>query len=173
MKHALTTILTLLLTSFASLALAPKGFETASIHIGYLSQETFGERISVHDLGDYIKHLQAICSQFFVEATTPEDLSIVVVVKPEKRSRVWFVSSRAPTISERRDDLRAELEAILPPVVHGGPIAFAIEGRIAGGHTKGKSKAGPPPVPSEWQDALSKLVEPAPFDRVLPLIWPD
>jgi hypothetical protein len=174
MKRILTTILTLLLTSFASLALDPQmGFATASIHIGYMSQEALGERVSVHDLGDYIKRLQAVCSQFFAQTTIPEDLSIVVAVKPGKRSKVWFVSSRAPASSERRDDLRAELEAVPPPAVHGGPIAFAIEGRIAGGHTKGESKAGPPPVPNEWQDALSKLVEPVPFDRVLPHIWPD
>jgi hypothetical protein len=174
MKHILTTTVTLLLTSFAVLALdPPTGFATASIHIGYLSQQVFGERVSVPDVSDYIKRLQAVCSEFFAQTTIPEDLSIVVVVKPGKRSKVWFVSSRAPASSEHRDNLRIELEAVTPSVVHGGPIAFAIEGRIAGGHTKGESKTGPPPVPNEWRDAISNLIEPTPFDRLLPRIWPD
>jgi hypothetical protein len=170
MKHILTAILSLLLTSFALLAIDhPKGFAMAEIHLGYLSQQAFAERVSVRDLADYTKRLQAVCSQFFAQTTIPEDLSIVVAVKPGKRSKVWFVSSRAPVSSERRDDLRAELEAVLPPVVHGGPIAFAIVGRIAGGQTKGETKAGPPPVPKEWRDAPS--IEPGPLDQVLPRIW--
>jgi hypothetical protein len=170
MKHILTAILSLLLTSFALLAIdPPKGFATASVHIGYLSQQAFAERVSVRDLADYTKRLQAVCSQFFAQTTIPEDLSIVVAVKPGKRSKVWFVSSRAPASSERRDDLRAELEAVLPPFVHGGPIAFAIVGRIAGGQIKGETKASPPPVPNEWRDALS--IEPGPLDQVLPRIW--
>jgi hypothetical protein len=149
-------------------------FETANINIGYLSQESFGERMTVQPLADYIKRLQGICTDFFVQAATQEDLDIVVAVKPGQLSRVWFVSSRTPAANEKRDQLRTKLEAIPPPATKGGPIAFAIRGRIARGSGKDPGPPGPPPTPKEWQDLLSKQKsESLSFDGLMRLVWPD
>ena len=111
--------------------------------------------------------------EFFAQTNTVEDLSIVVAVKSGKRSKVWFVSSRTPAPAERRDSLRTQLEALPPPIVRGGPIAFAIEGRVAGGISKGIREAAVPPTPPEWQEAISKLTGPTLFDGLLASIWPD
>ena len=69
--------------------------------------------------------------------------------------------------------LRTKLEAIPPPAAKGGPVAFAIRGRIAGGSSKDSKPAGPPPTPKEWEDVLSKQKESLPFDGLIRLVWPD
>ena len=174
MKTFALSVIILLLTSFAALALdTAKGFETASVNIGYLRQEDFGKRVAVKDIAAYIKRLQAICGEFFAQTATPEDLSILVAIKPTGRSRVWFVSSRTPAANEKRDQLRTKLEAVELPKVTGGPIAYAIESRIAGGSGKDAKEAGAPPTPKEWHDALSKQKEPLLFDGLLPLVFPE
>ena len=174
MKTFAISVLAPLLTSFSVLALdGAKGFETASVNIGYLRQKDFGARVTVNDIAAYIKRLQAVCDEFFAQATTPEDLSIIVAIKPTGHSRVWFVSSRTPAATEKRDQLRTKLEAVELPKVTSGPVAFAIESRIAGGSGKDAKEAGAPKTPKEWHDALSKQKEPLLFDRLLPLVWPD
>jgi hypothetical protein len=97
----------------------------------------------------------------------------VVAVKPSKVSKVWFISSRKPGAEEHRDDLRQKLEAIAVPAVRTGPIAFAIDGQIAGGVAKGEPKGGRPPTPSEWGDAIAKLTGPTHFDTLLEKVWPN
>jgi hypothetical protein len=156
-------------TSFG--ADSAKGFTTANLNIGYMPQEELGERVSVEELGSYFKRLEAVCVAFFADTITPENFDVVVAVKPGKRTKVWFVSSRPP--AERRDDLRAKLEAVVPPVLRGRPIAFAIQGRIAGGATEAKRHEAPSPTPAEWEEAITKLPEPTTFDGLLPRIWPD
>lgn len=174
MKALLFATLTLLTTILGVSALdSPKGFETASINIGYMSQQELGERVPVTELAAYIKRLQAICTESFAQTVTPEDLDIIVAVKPGNHTRVWFVSSRTPAANEKSDELRKKLETVASPKVTGGPIAFCINGRIAGGSGKAPKEAGAPPTPKEWQDALSKQKEPLLFDALLPLIWPE
>ncbi len=174
MRHLLIFLLTATIsTTLASGAGAAKGFDTASINIGYMSQEEFGHRVQVAELADYIKRLQAACTEFFAESTTAEDLEIVVAAKPGKVSRVWFISSRKPEAEEHRDDLRQKLEAVAVPAVRFGPIAFAIDGQIAGEIAKGKPKADGPPTPAEWEDAIAKLSGPSHFDALLEKVWPN
>ena len=174
MKNFAIAVSALLLFSPAAFALdAAKGFETTSLNIGYLREKEFGERVAVNEIVAYVKRLQAVCGEFFARTTTREDLSIVVAVKPTGQARVWLVSSRTPAAEEKRDQLRTQLEAVERPKVTGGPIAFAIESRIAGGSGQGGKEPGVPPTPKEWEAALSKLKEPLLFDGLLPLVWPE
>jgi hypothetical protein len=176
---------------------ASVGFDTAGVDL-YLPKETAAQRATPEDLATYTMLLQGACADFFAQATTPEDLDIVVAVRSGQRSRVWFIASlganataspdavRAKLETEGRepfpgssapalDGLRAKLDAIVPPEVTGGPIAFAIRGRIAGGATKTPIQPGAPPTPQEWKDVLDtiKTNQPLPFDDTLELVWPD
>jgi len=150
-----------------------QNFETANVNIGYLSQDVFSARMTVSKLADYVKRLQMVCADFFAQTATPEYLGIVVAVKPGRRSRVWFVSSSAAEANDYRDKLRAILENVLPPESTGGPVAFAISGRIAGGSGADSNPAGQPPMPREWRDAVSKAKAPVQFDEIIRLVWPD
>lgn len=148
-------------------------FETTCINIGYTSQDKFGQRIPVFVCADYIKHLEAVCTDSFARATVPEDLDIVVVVKPSGSSRVWFISSGAPADGDKREPLRKAIEAVPAPVPKDGPIGFAIEGCIAGGTGNKSELAFPVPVPKEWQEMLSTQKGSPQFDEVVKLVWPD
>ena len=134
----------------------------------YQPDNVLQERLSgsARGLADYVKRLESICEASFATAPTPETLNIIVAVRPGKRSRVWFVSSR-PTDTPQRQALRRKLEAITPCEVRGGPVAFALLG-VAGGD--GKSLKNPL-MPKEWEDAAKgkELLIP---DGVLDIVWP-
>src|SRR5437763_589197 len=101
---------------------------------------------SGEDLAAYIKRIEAACTAFFASETTPEQLDIVVGLKPQKKVRVWFVSSRRTSQDRSLITLRKKLEAIAPSPVHAGPVAFALRCTIA---------SAPPskeiPMPKEWR----------------------
>lgn len=173
MRSLLASLFLLLLAlAPVSAADAPKGFKTGDLNIGYLPQKDMGERVAVEELGKYFKSVEAICLEFFAGVTTPENFTVVVAVKPGKRAKIWFISSREPEAAEHRDELRQRLEAIPAPLVRGGPIAFALRGKLAGGVAPEASKDRPP-IPAEWQQVIDKLTGPASFDDLLPRIWPD
>jgi hypothetical protein len=165
-------VLVLLSLTPLTAADAPKGFKTRDLNIGYMPQKDMGERVAVEDLGKYFKSIEAICAEFFADVTTPENFTVVVVVKPGNRAKIWFISSRQPNAAEHRDDLHQRLEAVPAPVVRGGPIAFALRGKLAGGVAQEGNKDRPP-IPAEWQQVIDKLTGPADFDDLLPRIWPD
>jgi len=148
-------------------------FETTDINIGYLSQDEFGQRIAVGDLADYIKRLEAVCKAFFPQSSVPEDLDLIVVVKPAGRSRVWFVSSGTAEGGDQREPLRKALEGVSAPVTKGGPVGFDIQASIAGGTGNRSDVSGPPPLPKDWSDELSKHTGTVHFDDVVGLVWPD
>lgn len=119
-------------------------------------------------LANYIARLQSVCQSFLAGDKAPETLDIVVAVRPGKRSRVWFVSSTRPADDPRRRSLQKKLEKVAPCELNGGPIAFAIVVKIAGGDGGNRKE---PPMPKEWQDAADKgnLLIP---DGILDIIWP-
>ena len=173
MKSLVVSLLAIAWCVTAFAAEPANGFKLAGLNIGYLRSEEFGSRVAVPELAGYVKKLQADCEDFFAGTTTPENLDIVVAVKPGKVSRVWFVSSRSPAAGEKRDALRAKLEAVAAPDVSGGPIAFAMVGKIAGGDPAlPPENAGAPPVPAEWKDAPAKQDHAVQFDEVLASVWP-
>jgi hypothetical protein len=178
MKAIFFAIFTLLAASSPVLALdTAEGFETDHVVL-YQPDEVMQARLgAVADLANYVKQLQAVCTEFFATTKTPETLHIVVAVRPGKRARVWFVSSTRPAPDAQREPLRKKLEAIPPCDVHDGPVAFAISAKLAGGDGKNPKgdKDFKTPIPKEWQDAATatgkeRVLVP---DGLLDLIWPD
>lgn len=102
--------------------------------------------------GDYVERLRQVARRFFVGATAPETLSIVVELEPGRGSRVWLVSSTRPGGSPELAPLRALLEAVAPPDPREGPAAFALVASVAGGPSG--DRQSPPPVPDEWRQAF-------------------
>lgn len=124
---------------------------------------------SAEQLAAHIKRLIDVCTAFFVSEKTPERLDIIVGLKPERKVKVWFISSIRASQDKALIALRKKLETVRPCAVH-GPIAFALRCTIAGG---GSAKAtGEIPMPSEWRDAApgkSVLIPDGIFER----IWRD
>jgi hypothetical protein len=126
---------------------------------------------SVEDLTAYIKRLQAAGTSFFASEQKPESLDVVVGVKPGKRVKIRFISSRRPTEDKELDALRRKLEAVRPCSVHGGPVVFALNWTIAGGKPTAKQKTKSPfPIPEEWRSAGKDLSVP---DGIFGRVWPD
>src|SRR5215475_424127 len=50
--------------------------------------------------------VEEVCCSFFAGQTTPEMLDVVVVIKPGKRSRVWFVSDARSHEDARLNELK-------------------------------------------------------------------
>jgi hypothetical protein len=154
---------------------APKGFETSNIVL-YQDNDTLEHRLTAQPLADYIKKLQAVLTVYFADDTTPETFHTVVVLRPGKAVRVWFVSSRRPGDAQEFDVLRRNLESVAPADVQGGPVAFAISAKLAGGHSANKQDGAPfqPPIPKEWPEAAGNLKPTNPLqDAYLNAVWPD
>jgi hypothetical protein len=149
---------------------APQGFKSGSVVL-YQPDAPLSARLSSDaELASYIKRIFAVCTAFFASEKTPEELDIVVGLKPEKKVRVWFVSSRRSSQDKSLRALRAKLEAIAPCEVHSGPIAFALCCTIAGAPPRKDKEPYEPPIPKEWRDAGEGLLIP---DGIFEKIWRD
>ncbi len=179
MKVILYAIITYMVASSGALALdTAKGFATDHLVL-YQPNEELQERLPSGDatgLANYIKQIQAVCTEFFATTTRPENFTIVVAIRPGKRSCVWFISSTLPPTDLSREPLRKKLDMITACDVRGGPVAFAIVAQLAGGNTRipnVNDKDFSPPIPKEWSDAtLPKNHGPLP-GCYLDVIWPD
>lgn len=160
-------------TTTAATTEAPKPFETMGVEL-YLKKDVMAQRASNDDLATYTKALQSAAEDYFSAQKDPwrEDLDIVVAIKPGPQSRVWLVSRVFPEPDDRLSDLRDKLNAVPPPPVTGGPVAFCIHTQVAGGNDKPPSKIGSPPFPKEWSDALAKAgsTKPLAFDDMMALV---
>jgi len=125
----------------------------------------------------YVEELQEVTHNFFVGDATPETLSIVVVTRPGRRSRVWFVSSRRKGSSPDLEPLRRLLERVPPLEVRGGPVILGFTGLIAGGDGKDRPVGADyrNPIPDEWAAAARAAKDPPPVasDAYIDLVWPD
>jgi hypothetical protein len=152
------------------------GFQTSNIVL-YQANADLEVRIPSADaLADYIKKLQAVATDFFASDKTPENLDIVIVVKPGKKARAWFVSSIRPGTDPSLAPLRQKLEAVDPLDVKAGPVAFAISSTIAGAEAKPPPQNGKfqPPIPTGWTDAARQTKgDPAQFDDLVESVWPE
>ena len=155
-----------------TLAAAAKGFAVRNIVL-YQPNDVLKMRLSgPDDLAAYIQKLQAILTDYFQNATTPETLDIVVAVRPGNLSRIWFIPSSKSGILA---PLREKLDAVRPMDVREGPVAFAISANLAGGDGRDSSKGGSYqlPVPKEWRDAAKELKPPILMpDGFLNVVWP-
>jgi hypothetical protein len=125
----------------------------------------------------YTEKLQLVAHNFFVGDAVPETLSIVVVTRPGRRSRVWFVSSIRPGDSKELEPLRRLLEAVPPLDVRDGPLILGFTGLIAGGDGKDQTmgEGYRNPIPAEWREAVRTVKDPPAMcsDAYIDLVWPD
>jgi hypothetical protein len=127
---------------------------------------------SAADLAAYIKRIDAACTGFFASEKTPEQLDIVVGLKPHNKVRVWFVSSRRSSQDKSLVALRKKLEVIPSCEVHGGPIAVALCCTIAGASPPKDKEPYQPPMPKEWRAAIGEKSVLVP-DGIFEKIWRD
>jgi hypothetical protein len=108
-------------------------------------------------LDGYIRHVDRAAASALAKATAPGfKAALVIAVKPGGTSRAWLVSTGkiAPAL---RDDLTLAAEAVTPPAVQGGPVAFAIIFDAFGGGGKPVVDAAHPiPIPPEWRGKISQ-----------------
>lgn len=153
---------------------AAEGFETDHLAL-YQPDNILRHRVpSVEVLGEYMKKLQGLCEEHFAKQTKASNLTLVIAVRPGKRSKVWFIPRPTQATAIELDTLRKKLEAVTPLEVRGGPFAFAICGKIAGGvaETKAEKESGPP-LPEEWTTALTNSKQRGLIpDAALDLLWP-
>jgi hypothetical protein len=125
----------------------------------------------------YVELVQQVAHNFFVGDTVPETFSIVIITRPGRRSKVWFVSSYRPGNSPELEPLRRLLEAVPPMNVRDGPVILGLTALIAGGDGKDRPVGADyrNPIPAEWLAATSGLKQPPTFasDAYIDLVWPD
>jgi hypothetical protein len=154
----------------------PPGFAMVSVKF-YQPDEVLQRRLNAVDaLAAYIKKIVEVCSASLGPTAPPAALDVVVAVKPDKRARVWFVAGSptrpGPTALA---SLRGQLEALAPPDVKEGPVAFAIIGSL-GGATRPEAHrddASFIPMPDEWRNAIRGKPNVLAPDGILALVWGD
>lgn len=155
---------------------AAESFRTVNVAL-YQPEPVLQERLSgdVTELAQYVKRLEAECGRFFAATKDSAAVDVVVVLKPGRRSRVWFANA-VGAVSER--DLKAlapRLEKLPAAQVKGGPVAFAIRGSVNGGTPA--PLGSPVPVPQEWSRAITaskKTDLPVSLpEGPLRILWPD
>jgi len=127
---------------------------------------------NVTSLATYIKSVRTICESSF-QTEDAEALDIVIVMKPNGKSRVWFISTLLKMPD--RSKVKQAIEAVAVPSVKGGPIVFALCYNLNGvARMKTADGTIQPPIPDEWKaktkDIKGPLVMP---DGFIPLVWPD
>ncbi len=95
--------------------------------------------------------------------------ALVIALKPGGTSHAWLVtkSKLPPDVAPR---LIAAAQAVPPPAVQGGPMAFAIIfNALGGGGPPVTDAAHPIPIPPEWRKGVAPLTlqgpAPAPLSR--------
>jgi hypothetical protein len=152
-----------------------KGFSSDNFVL-YQPNDVLQARVpSVEKFAAYVKEIERVCQAFFAESTARESLNLVIAVRPDKTSKIWFISSTYPEMPKDRVTLRECLEKLPPCEVVGGPIAFAMVATIAGGDGKTIKPlaGGKPPFPKEWTDASKKKEANVTVpDGILKDVWP-
>ncbi len=125
---------------------------------------------------NYVSKMRQVAHNFFVGAAMPETLHIVVVTRPGRRARVWFVSTERPGNSPGLEPLRRLLEAVPAIEVNDGPVILCLTTEVAGGDGKDPPE-GPHyhnPVPPEWNELARSMpgIPPVSSDAFLDRLWP-
>jgi len=121
----------------------------------------------------YILHLNAALAPVFA-AAAPEhglDGAIVIGLKQDGGIRSWLVDNPGTISPDLANQIQTAAQAVPPPPVQNGPIAFAIEFTAWGGGAPITSAAHPVPYPAAWGPAPSTGISQMP-DIVFNRIWP-
>ncbi len=144
----------------------PRGYELGSIAL-YQSNDSLEKRATAEAIADYIKKIEAAASDVLANDPIPESLQVIFVTWPDKKVRIWFISSRDAD-DGHLEALRASLLEVDPIIVTGGPLAFDMDSKIAGGDGKGPQiQENGPPIPAEWKEIARKAKTTLPIDQLL------
>jgi hypothetical protein len=154
----------------------PQGFAMVSVMM-YQPDAVLQKRLGSQSdaFADYVKKIVQVSSTSLTKTVHPAPLDIVVAVKPGKRARVWFVNRPADPDAAVLASLRTSLEALAPPDVTEGPVAFAIVGGL-GGATRPEAHrddASLIPMPEEWRKVTKGKKGVVVPDGVLAVVWTD
>lgn len=97
--------------------------------------------------------------------------SIVVALKPPRRSRVWVVTGEQATTARLQAALAHPLESVAAPPVR-DVLAFALDFHVGGGGRQPHRLEGVIAVPDQWAKALRANGGRIP-DDALKVVWPD
>ena len=135
----------------------------------YHDEPTVAARLaSVPVLTTYLRQIESICGEGFAGDTQPRPIDVVIVIQPGGRARVWFVG----VDDEASGTVRERIEALPPPVVTGGAIAFALSGGIgAFSRPLPDPKTFQPPMPQAWKDVAAAAGKPVTLDTILDTVF--
>lgn len=151
-----------------------QGFHASALCF-YQNESVVNERLkSTGVLRAYLEQIESDAGELLADQSTADAFDVVVVVRPGRASRAWFVSHAGSMSEDRLAMLRTRIEEIPPPEVVLGPLAFAICGTIAGGQREvSGSEIVRPPMPREWVEAVENAGRPLQIpDEILPFLWP-
>jgi len=138
----------------------------------YLPDKLLRQRVGDADpLVVYIKSLQKETGAFWEKAEKPnaKGLLLVVGVKPDKKAKVWCQAVEGEIPATTLSQFEKQLSALAPVAVKEGPIAFALEIKLAG-----QQPAKFPEMPKAWADAAKDAKTPLQIpDGLFKVVWPD
>lgn len=145
------------------------------IHLGYMADAQARDRVTVTDLVPYITALRTSFENTISSSKTPFAIDVVAMVKPNGRSRIWFVQHGPVPEDIDLTQLKAALEKAQSPHVRIGPMCFALMYSVNGGKRTDLAGNGPPqpPIPLEWEEVLQKAPQGKQLLEYFPLFWPD
>lgn len=140
----------------------------------YQPDPVLEERVAdIGELGTYIQKQTQLADTFIKQNCPDETVNFTIAIKPERRVRVWAEFSKADKADQHRDNLIAAMEAVPGPLVHKGPVAFAIQCGKPNPEIQ-LFKNNKPFMPASWNkaaaDADTTLLVP---DGILNVVWPE
>jgi hypothetical protein len=119
----------------------------------------------------YVKELVAATVRVCAPVTTPQALDVVVAARSRRRSRVWVVTEQLSR-DVSPSTFREVLEAVPPPVLERGLLAFALNGALADGvPRKPQPRDGLHPlIPGEWKAFMSDANT---IEELVNRAWPE
>ena len=138
----------------------------------YLPDFVISERVSAEALGRYINQLKVEAAKAFADQPTQAGVTgtIIFIVQPDGRSRVWIVSGEPALDATVSDAVTAQLAKTPTPRVSGGPVAVGVNFNAWGGG------APPPGMPMPIPDSWRRLIPEAGVrmdDDFLAKVWQD
>ena len=117
---------------------APRPTDGATIVLLHPDADMIARGLDAAVLSRYVEDVKHAMDDALLAGALVPEFRVFVAVRPGRESRAWG----APP------DLRARLEAIRPPAVEGGPIAFAVQ------HCSPEAQLE---IPVEWRTAVGEL----------------
>ncbi len=138
----------------------------------YLPDAVMKQRVEVADLSPYLKAVdEAVADAAKVQPSQPGASGmLLLMVKPDERSRAWLVTGEPPMNPETVEAITAAAGAIPAPSVREGPILVGLQFDAWGGGAQPQGAVAP--IPRDWYAHFSKdggVLD----DAFMARVWPD